>query len=120
MPDSSLIEALAGLRRASSKYSDEINVAEWLTPPQQMFVSRARIWKGPAIESTGDLAKWLGLNPGGLRWFGDRKGLGYKRRELRLDHYHYRVLAKRFDSVRLIEAPKARLKDLQRQFCSGF
>jgi hypothetical protein len=106
----------AGLRRASSKYSDEINVAEWLTPPHQMFVSSSsRIWKVPAIESTGDLAKWLGLNPGGLRWFADLKGLGYKQREPRLNHYHYRVLAKSFGSVRLIEAPKTRLKDLQRQ-----
>lgn len=69
----------------------------------------------PAIESTGDLAKWLGLNPGELRWFADLKGLGYKQREPRLEHYHYHILAKRFGAIRLIEAPKPRLKDLQRQ-----
>jgi RNA-directed DNA polymerase len=69
----------------------------------------------PPIESTGDLAKWLGLIPSELRWFADLKGLGYKRQEPRLEHYHYRVLAKRFGAIRLIEAPKTRLKDLQRQ-----
>ncbi|HEY6369812.1 MAG TPA: reverse transcriptase family protein, partial [Candidatus Sulfotelmatobacter sp.] len=32
-----------------------------------------------------------------------------------LRQYHYQILAKRFGSVRLIEAPKPQLKDLQRQ-----
>jgi hypothetical protein len=107
----------AGLRRACRKHSDELVVAEWLLPAQRMFVGStgARVWNLPAIESVGDLAKWLGLNPGELRWFADLKGLGYKQREPRLEHYHYRVLAKRFGTVRLIEAPKARMKDLQRQ-----
>jgi len=105
-----------GLRRARWKHSDDLVVGEWLLPVQRMFAgSGGPVWKVPAIESVGDLAKWLGLNPGELRWFADLKALGYKQREPRLEHYHYRVLAKRFDSVRLIEAPKARMKDLQRQ-----
>ncbi|HKV81294.1 MAG TPA: reverse transcriptase family protein [Candidatus Sulfotelmatobacter sp.] len=105
-----------GLRRACWKHRDELAVAEWLLPPQQMFAgSGGRVWRVPAIESVGDLAKWLGLDPGELRWFADLKALGYKQPEPRLQHYHYRVLAKRFDSVRLIEGPKSRLKDLQRQ-----
>lgn len=105
-----------GFQRVCRKHSNELVVADWLLPPQQMFASSvARVWKVPAIKSVGDLAKWLGLNQGELRWFADLKALGYKRREPRLQHYHYRVLAKRFDSVRLIEAPKPRMKDLQRQ-----
>lgn len=105
-----------GFQRVRRKHSHELVVAEWLLPPRQMFAgSGGRVWNVPAIESTGDLAKWLGLNPGELRWFADLKALAYKQRETRLEHYHYRVLAKRFDSVRLIEAPKPRLKDLQRQ-----
>jgi RNA-directed DNA polymerase len=35
-----------------------------------------------------------------------------------LRHYHYRVLAKLSGSIRLIEAPKPRLKELQRQILS--
>ena len=105
----------AGLRRAWAKYSDELFGAEFATPPQQMFPSGGRVWDVPPIESTGDLARWLGLDPGELRWFADLKALGYKQDEPRLRHYHYRILAKRFGSVRLIEAPKPKLKDRQRQ-----
>ena len=106
----------AGFGRARSKYSDEISVREWLdTRPTMQPIVAAGGWNLPAIETSGDLAKWLGLDPGELRWFADLKGLGYKAGEPRLRHYHYRVMAKRFGSVRLIEAPKPRLKDLQLQ-----
>jgi hypothetical protein len=37
----------------------------------------------------------------------------------RLGHYHYRVLAKKSGSVRLIEAPKGRLKQMQRWILAG-
>jgi len=106
----------AGLLRAWLKHSEELSVKELLTEPQGMRPApAAETWDVPAIESTGDLAKWLGLDPGELRWFADLKGLGYKQGARPLRHYHYRVLAKRFGSVRLIEAPKPRVKDRQRQ-----
>jgi RNA-directed DNA polymerase len=106
----------AGFQRARSKYSDELLVKEMLIAPHEMQpASATRTWDLPAIDSPGDLAKWLGLGPGELRWFADLKALGYKRTGEQLRHYHYRILAKRFGSVRLIEAPKPRLKDLQRQ-----
>jgi RNA-directed DNA polymerase len=106
----------AGFRRARSKYFSELHIDEWRTTPEQMLpVAAAETWEIPAIESAGDLAKWLGLAPGELRWFADLKGLGYKRNVPQLRHYHYRILAKRFGSIRLIEAPKSRLKDLQQQ-----
>ena len=105
-----------GLQRARSKYWDQLQVSEVTTEPQRMQpAAAAESWSVPAIDSTGDLAKWLGLSPGELRWFSDLKALGYKRAGEQLRHYHYRILAKRFGSVRLIEAPKPRLKDLQRQ-----
>ena len=104
----------AGLQRAWSKYSERITVTGQFALPQQMVTSACGR-DVPAIECPGELAKWPGLTPGELRWFADLKGLGYKQRERRLQHYRYRVLTKRFDSLRLIEAPKSRLKDLQRQ-----
>src|ERR1700747_1319484 len=96
----------AGLQRACWKHSDELVVAEWLLPAQRMFAGSngGRVWNVPAIECVGDLAKWLGLNSGELRWFADLKALGYKQLQTRFEHYHYRVLAKRFGRVRLIEA----------------
>ena len=106
----------AGLVRTWTKHAEELSVKVLLTEPQTMQpVPAAETWDVPAIESTGDLAKWLGLDPGEMRWFADLKGLGYKQGTQALRHYHYRVLAKRFGSVRLIEAPKPRLKDRQRQ-----
>jgi RNA-directed DNA polymerase len=105
----------SGFKRAQAKYLDELSIAEWLTEPQQMQpIAAAETWNVPTIESAAALASWLGLHPDELRWFADLKALGYKERP-QLRHYHYRVLAKRFGSIRLIEAPKARLKDLQQQ-----
>ena len=106
----------AGLLHVWLKHSEELSVKESLTGPQTMRpVPAVETWDVPAIESTGDLAKWLGLGPGEMWWFADLKGLGYKQGTQPLRHYHYRVLAKRFGRVRLIEAPKPRLKDRQRQ-----
>jgi RNA-directed DNA polymerase len=105
-----------GFRRASEKYRDDISIKHWLTEPQKMQrVAAAATWDVPAIESVGDLASWLGLDVGELRWFADLKALGSKQSTQQLRHYHYRILVKRFGSIRLIEAPKPRLKDLQRQ-----
>ena len=105
-----------GFRRARSRYFNELFVQQRLTEPQQMEpVAAAAGWDIPSISSAGDLAAWLGLDVGELRWFADLKGLGYKSTGPQLRHYHYRILAKRFGSIRLIEAPKPRLKDLQRQ-----
>jgi RNA-directed DNA polymerase len=106
----------SGFQRARAKYFQELSVDQWLNdPPHMQPVAAATSWDIPAIESVGDLANWLGLDTGELRWFADLKGLGYQKTAFQLRHYHYRILTKRFGSIRLIEAPKPRLKDLQRQ-----
>jgi len=105
-----------GFARARSRYFGELRAKRWLTESQQMQpVAAAAGWDVPAIESAGDLADWLGLYPGELQWFADLKGLGYKQNRPRLRHYRYRVLSKGYGNIRLIEAPKPRLKELQRQ-----
>ena len=81
-------------------------------------VAAARTWKVPRIESAGALAEWLGIEAGELQWFADLKGLGYRKSSPQLNHYHYGVLPKGNGSVRLIEAPKSRLKEMQRQILS--
>ena len=78
-------------------------------------VGAARDWDVPVIESTADLANWLGLTDTELDWFADLKGFGYRYDHTPLRHYRYRVLLKRSGNVRLIEAPKPRMKELQRQ-----
>jgi RNA-directed DNA polymerase len=105
-----------GFRRASSKYFDELSVARWICDAHHMQpVAAAAAWDVPAIESVGALADWLKITPDELLWFADLKGLAYKTKRPQLAHYHYRVLAKKSGAIRLIEAPKSRLKSLQRR-----
>jgi retron-type reverse transcriptase len=82
-------------------------------------VEAAREWGIPRIESALALAEWLGVELGELEWFADLKGLAFRKSSPQLHHYHYRILAKGNGGVRLIEAPKPRLKDIQRQILKG-
>ncbi len=110
----------AGFQRVWSKYSHTLSVEHWLAEPQRMQpADAARSWDLPVIEFAGALAEWLRLAPGELDWFADLKRLGYKNDETRLRHYHYRVLGKPYGGIRLIEAPKPRLKAIQRQILAG-
>jgi len=106
----------AGFRKACARHSEKLQVKRWIAEPMQMRpVDAAAGWNVPILETTGDLAAWLGLGVSELDWFADLKGLGYKKSVARLRHYHYRILAKESGNVRLIEAPKERLKELQRK-----
>jgi hypothetical protein len=105
-----------GFQRAWSKYSDDLHVARWINDPQPMQpVAAAAEWDVPPIESIGALADWFNVAPDALLWFADLKGHAYKTKVPRLGHYHYRVLTKKSGAIRLIEVPKPRLKELQRQ-----
>jgi RNA-directed DNA polymerase len=100
--------------RAWRRHSKNLFIAEWMTEPHQMQpIAAAQGWRLPVIESIGALAVWLGLTVGELEWFADLKGLAHLGSP-QLSHYHYRVLDKQ-SGIRLIEAPKPRLKELQRQ-----
>jgi hypothetical protein len=68
----------------------------------------------PSLRTTRELAEWLGVKITDLEWFADLKTFARHARAEQLSHYRYRVLAKRFGSVRLIESPKPRLKAIQR------
>jgi len=109
-----------GLKYAFERHGNKLRIADWMHEPNQMQpIAAARAWKIPAIESVGALANWLSVSPGELEWFADRKRLttrlGPDRIEGALSHYRYRILAKEGGNIRLIEAPKPRLKELQRK-----
>jgi RNA-directed DNA polymerase len=109
-----------GLVEAWHKYRHQIKILHWITGPQSMQpVAVAETWPVARIETLRALAEWLELTPSELQWFADLKGLGYKRPQPRLEHYHYRVLAKASGGIRLIESPKDHLKGLQRRILSG-
>jgi hypothetical protein len=105
-----------GLRRALGRYGGEIAIAHWIAEPEPMRpVPAAAGWDLPRIETVGALAEWLSVSDDDLHWFADLKDLAYGNSTPQLRHYHYRILEKQFGSVRLIEAPKERLKRLQRR-----
>lgn len=105
-----------GLKRAWEKHSKKLSIVHWLTQPHEMRpVPAARNWGLPALESSGVLADWFGLSASELEWFADRKGLACKQRSAQIRHYHYKILTKQSGSLRLIEAPKSRLKQMQRK-----
>jgi len=82
-------------------------------------VPAAELWTLPAIETSSALADWLGLSTDELDWFADLKGLQNKTRCPKLTHYRYKLFVKHSGSVRPIEAPKPRMKALQRQILVG-
>ncbi len=106
-----------GLRYAEAKYKRELRIAEWVTGPAVMQpVEAGRAWPVPKIETESELAAWLNVTVGELEWFSDLKRLNARvgSGDGQVGHYHYRILAKEGGNIRLIEAPKARLKGLQR------
>jgi len=100
------------------RYRIEFAIADWLTESPKMHpaIAAAR-WPIPAIASVDELARWLHLDAGELAWFADLKGLGAKciGGSSKLVHYNYRILSKKSGGLRMIEAPKAHLKMMQRQ-----
>lgn len=106
--------------KASQKYGRQLPLTQWLAEVQRMQpVAAARGWNLPVIESIAALSDWLGLGIGDLEWFADLKGLLHRTGDHQLNHYNYRVLIKDSFSIRLIEAPKSRLKEAQQQILTG-
>jgi hypothetical protein len=89
------------------------HVRRWLVFEPEMAAAR---WPVPEIASPGALAAWLGLDdPGQLAWLADARGLERGVADERLRHYCYTWLPRTGAPPRLIEAPKPRLKAIQRQ-----
>ncbi|WP_237154888.1 reverse transcriptase family protein [Oryzibacter oryziterrae] len=89
-----------------------------LTPPLFRPASRFAGLPLPCLATSGELAAWLGLTPTELDWFAATLP---QRGETQppLQHYSLRAVAKASGRLRLIEAPKTRLKAIQRQILAG-
>jgi RNA-directed DNA polymerase len=74
----------------------------------------AHDWPVAAIGSPGELAERLELDVGQFMWLADVRGLERTVDAERLRNYRYRWLPRRNGVPRLIEAPKLRLKEVQR------
>lgn len=69
----------------------------------------------PAIATLGDLAGFLVVDHGVLEWLADAQSRERRARDERLRNYRYGWVPRRNGPARLIEAPKQRLKGLQRR-----
>ncbi|GAA4685719.1 hypothetical protein GCM10023226_24210 [Nocardioides nanhaiensis] len=72
-------------------------------------------WRLPVLDNIGDLADLLGITTSELDWFSDPRHLARSTPTGPLQHYRvsHRVAAS--GAIRVLEAPKRRLKTLQRQ-----
>lgn len=72
-------------------------------------------WPVPEITTLGDLAAWLEVDDPALEWLADVRGLERRTTAQRLRNYRYAWIPRRNAHARLLEAPKPRLKALQRR-----
>ena len=86
-----------------------------LAPPIFAPLPRFASLPIPHLATQGDLATWLALTPEDLDWFSDERNGQSHARTPQLLHYHHILTRKRSGAVRLLEAPKARLKAIQRR-----
>jgi retron-type reverse transcriptase len=69
----------------------------------------------PALETPGALAEWLGLTAEKLDFLADQRRQHRRAEKPALRHYRYARIAKAGGQTRLLEAPKPRLKAIQRR-----
>lgn len=107
-----------GFRQAARRYPLRI-VDRLSMQPAMAPVAPVAGWDLPPINTAGELCEWLHVTVSELDWFADLKHFESRRNRDRLRHYHYRTLAKRSGTIRLLEAPKPRLKEIQRRILTG-
>jgi hypothetical protein len=90
-------------------------VAPSLTSPRFRPTPTVQPGSLPALATTGELAEWLGISAAELDWFSDARRQHGNAMTAPLQHYSYQFVAKASGARRLIEAPKPRLKQLQRR-----
>ena len=113
-------EGLAQFIRSHACLRQHLRQAEvlrmhWPPPVMEPTAEVIRAWNLPPIASPGQLADWLGLTPPQLDWFADVRHCNRRAPSGPLRHYTYHVIRKRDGRIRLLEAPRPRLKAIQRR-----
>lgn len=89
----------------------------WLDLPRPQMtpqVAKAKSWDLPVIVTTGALADQLNCSVGRLEWLADIRGNERTLEKEKVRNYRYTWVKKRAGGFRLIECPKASLKQIQR------
>jgi RNA-directed DNA polymerase len=95
---------------AGEQSSRPPRMAHWVSEPTAMGPT---LWPVLALPHVGVLGLLLDVDVGELEWFADTHGLE-RRVDMPLRHYRWAVRPKR-TGVRLVAAPKPRLKEIQRR-----
>ncbi len=96
------------------------HLATWNNKPrvrQQLpfeAAAGARRWPVPSFTTVGGLGDFLDLEPARLAWIADRRSMERSVDDERLRHYRYEWVSKAGGGLRLLEAPKHRLRETQR------
>jgi RNA-directed DNA polymerase len=104
-----------GFQRAHSRDTLGLQFTIWQKPEMTPAPGAPASWLVPAIATPAHLAGFLDLAPNQLDWFADCQSREGADPDEPLRHYRYRWAGKPSGSFRLIEAPKPRLKQLQRK-----
>jgi RNA-directed DNA polymerase len=96
-----------GLRAALFERS--LVIRRWPVSPEKATSAPFSV---RALGDIADVAQFLSLSSEELAWFADPKGLQEQRSQL--SHYRISWVRKRHGGVRLLEAPKMRLREAQR------
>jgi hypothetical protein len=113
-------DSLLGLLLTHPIVSDSevhLQIGEHFWIPMTMVPrgAAAQLWKQPPLTSPGQLAAWLGISMGQLDWLADFRGWTVRQSSPKLRHYVCHWQPRRRGRFRLIEAPKAKLKAIQRR-----
>ncbi len=111
-----VIADVEGFRAACAR--GELVARRWALPAAPMLPCR-HPWPVPALPTSGDLAAWLAIDPATLEGYADVRGLQRFARDERARHHRVRWVPKASGGWRPLEAPKARLKALQRRVLDG-
>jgi RNA-directed DNA polymerase len=106
-----LIDAFLRVRPAEPPGIDPPLILRRLAPTRRTL---AHDWPVARIGSVVALAERLELSDGQLAWLADIRSLERTVAREKLRNYRYRWVARRSGLPRLLEAPKARLKEIQR------
>ncbi|HEY5429366.1 MAG TPA: reverse transcriptase family protein [Solirubrobacteraceae bacterium] len=106
-----VIESFLTARRVRAVAPEPPQIGRGLSREPSTF---AHGWPIAAIESVAGLAETLELSIGQLAWLADVRGLERTVTASKLRNYRYRTVSRRSGLPRVIEAPKARLKEIQR------
>jgi hypothetical protein len=104
-----------GFRRARRRHAPALRFDRWPEPVMTPVPGPPGSWPVPKLTTPGELAQFLELEPAELDWFADCQARERTAPSEPLRHYRYHWVARPSGLARLIEAPKPRLKHLQRR-----